>query len=180
VKLRHARDRAVGNSAPDGNRLMLGLCLRVEGIRVRAAMDDLSTFLDHAGSAPFSGRKLKRCRRDCVAIVLSRILIIHCVSLERNDPSMSILQSTNARLLCETCHGIGYEQTAAGKVACGECNPAYPDCGACPGNGSICQANCRLAADSPLCQESSEPVSNHQEMSALAAPTGEPIQEVKE
>jgi hypothetical protein len=72
---------------------------------------------------------------------------------------------TAARLLCDHCHGHSYEDTAAGKVACGECNPAYPDCGACPGNGSICPTACRLAAESPQCQQSSEVVSNHQEMS---------------
>ena len=40
---------------------------------------------------------------------------------------MSIQQSTNACLLCDHCHGHGYEDTAAGKVACGECNPAVHD-----------------------------------------------------
>ena len=28
-----------------------------------------------------------------------------------------------ARLLCEHCHGIGWIQSATGKIACGECNP---------------------------------------------------------
>jgi hypothetical protein len=31
-----------------------------------------------------------------------------------------------SRLLCDHCHGHGYEDTAAGKVACGECNPPAP------------------------------------------------------
>ena len=37
---------------------------------------------------------------------------------------MNNVQSPNARLLCDHCHGHGYEDTAAGKVACGERNPA--------------------------------------------------------
>ena len=47
---------------------------------------------------------------------------------------------TASRLTCEHCHGHGYEDAAAGKVACGECNP----------------------------QELSEAVSNHQEISCLS------------
>ena len=37
------------------------------------------------------------------------------------------MTATESRLLCDHCHGIGWIQSAAGKVACGECNPAVHD-----------------------------------------------------
>ena len=33
-----------------------------------------------------------------------------------------------SRLLCDHCHGHGYEDTAAGKVACGKCQPTSDIC----------------------------------------------------
>jgi hypothetical protein len=123
---------------------------------------------------------------------------------------MNNVQPSNARLLCDHCHGHGYEDTAAGKVACGKCNPAPAyKCETC-GDGEWLPlygvgphrhvgesfigstvlapkeewpANYREDSDAPGCgtwscpdcdghgvnarppQQSSEVVSNHQEMS---------------
>lgn len=37
-----------------------------------------------------------------------------------------------------------------------EKNMGWPNCGACPGDGSVCRYECRLAAESPECAEEEE------------------------
>jgi hypothetical protein len=53
------------------------------------------------------------------------------------------MNATHSRLLCERCNGIGYVSTALGKLPCLACSASEVSTG----------------------QESSEVVSNHQEMS---------------
>jgi hypothetical protein len=68
------------------------------------------------------------------------------------------MNATHSRLLCERCHGIGYVRTALGKLRCLACSAAEVSTG----------------------KESSDVVSNYQEMSVLTLAAGELKQETKE